>query len=159
MVKKGEKRPPRSKEWCQHISEGKKGKTQGSDNHFFGKHHTEETKVTISEAQIVDPKFKRCGEEHWNWKGGITERIWGLRHTNKAKVWRSAVFERDNYICQRCEIKGSRKHPINAHHIKPFAQYPKLGFEVSNGVTLCEDCHKLLRKITILELFLLKEEA
>lgn len=145
LAHKGKKRPPRSKEWCRHISEGKKGKTQGSDNHFFGKHHTKETKMAISEAQIADPKFKRNGDEHWNWQGGITCENHQARNTQELKNWRRAVYQRDNYTCQSCGVKGSRKHRLNAHHIKPFAKYPELRFEVSNGITRCEDCHKLLK--------------
>ena len=141
-VAKGEKRPLRSEEWCRHISEGKKGKTKGSDNHFFGKHHTEETKLALSKAHIADPKFKREGEEHWNWQGGVTDPNHEARNTQDLKTWRRAVYERDNYTCQRCSLKGVRKHPIEAHHIKAFAFYPDLRFEVNNGITLCKECHK-----------------
>ena len=145
MVKKGERRPPRSEEWCRHISEGKKGKTQGSDNHFFGKHHTEETKLALSKIHIANPKFKKEGEEHWNWQGGISCENHQARNTQELKNWRRAVYQRDNYTCQRCGVKGTRKHRLNAHHIKPFAKYPELRFEVSNGITLCYNCHKLLK--------------
>jgi 5-methylcytosine-specific restriction endonuclease McrA len=51
--------------------------------------------------------------------------------------WRKAVYTRDDYTCQECGAKGN----IVAHHVKPWAHYPELRFEVSNGITLCDDCH------------------
>jgi predicted restriction endonuclease len=62
-----------------------------------------------------------------------------IRRSTEYKQWRSAVFERDNYTCQRC---GSRGVKINAHHIKPFATFPELRTDVDNGITLCTACHK-----------------
>lgn len=59
------------------------------------------------------------------------------------KLWRKAVFKRDNYTCIWCGIKGSEpKGFLNADHIKPFSLYPELRFELSNGRTLCVPCHK-----------------
>lgn len=52
--------------------------------------------------------------------------------------WRKLVFERDNFTCVRC---GANKN-ITAHHIKPWNDYPELRYEVSNGETLCNYCHK-----------------
>ena len=54
--------------------------------------------------------------------------------------WRRKVFIRDNYTCQGCSIKFRRKY-LTAHHIKPWAKFPKLRFVVSNGSTLCRPCH------------------
>ena len=76
------------------------------------------------------------GKKHWNWKGGITPR---MLNTPEYKLWRKKVFERDNYTCQFC---GQRGGDLEADHIKPWALYPKLRFEVSNGRTLCKKCHK-----------------
>jgi len=60
------------------------------------------------------------------------------RYSPEAQQWRKAVFERDNYTCQICGIRGSY---LEADHIKPFAFFPELRFELYNGRTLCRSCH------------------
>jgi macrodomain Ter protein organizer (MatP/YcbG family) len=55
------------------------------------------------------------------------------------KLWRNAVFERDQYICQKCEKKGCY---LNAHHKKTFKDYPELRTCIDNGITLCLECHR-----------------
>ena len=57
--------------------------------------------------------------------------------------WRNQVFRRDNYQCINCEMIGY----IEAHHIKSWANYPDLRFEVDNGMTLCKKCHNEANKI------------
>lgn len=51
---------------------------------------------------------------------------------------RPQIFERDSYTCALCSKVGSK---LNAHHIRTWAFYPELRFELSNLVTLCKDCH------------------
>lgn len=76
---------------------------------------------------------------HPSWKGGITPINAKLRRSNEYTKWRLSVFERDDYTCQECgDCTGGN---LNAHHIKAFAYYPDLRFEISNGITLCETCH------------------
>jgi len=53
--------------------------------------------------------------------------------------WRKKVFERDQYTCQKCLQYG---RTLNAHHIKPYKDFPELRFEVTNGITYCESCHR-----------------
>ena len=36
-------------------------------------------------------------------------------------------------------IKGGK---LNAHHLKSWALFPELRFEISNGITLCVICHR-----------------
>lgn len=85
-------------------------------------------------------KFNPLTEKyHWNYKGGITPKNKAIRNSAQIKFWRTKVFERDNFTCQKCKCKGGK---LNAHHIKPFALFPHLRTELSNGITLCETCHK-----------------
>ena len=80
------------------------------------------------------------GENNSNWKGGITPLNLKIRHSREYKLWRKAIFERDNYTCIWCgDKKGGN---LNADHIKPFALFPELRFAIDNGRTLCELCHK-----------------
>ena len=84
------------------------------------------------------------GENSPTWEGGKSTINATIRASSEYKLWRKAVFERDNYTCIWCkESNGNGKAIVlNADHIKPFAFFPELRFEVSNGRTLCADCHK-----------------
>lgn len=85
---------------------------------------------------------QRKGEKHWNWQGGKTPKAKQIRNSFEYKIWRTAVFKRDNYTCVWCGIKGSQTGGyLNADHIKPFALFPELRFAIDNGRTLCKSCH------------------
>ena len=66
-----------------------------------------------------------------------------LRYSKKMQMWRTNVFERDNYTCQECGARnGNGKAVIlNADHIRPFALFPEQRFDIDNGRTLCKPCH------------------
>ncbi len=59
------------------------------------------------------------------------------------KIWRTQVFARDNYTCQKCGQIGGR---LEAHHLKRWVDYPELRFTLYNGQTLCKDCHSKTNK-------------
>jgi len=109
----------------------------------------EETKDKIRFAHIGKTNFNslnnlKKGEEHWNWKGGISPLNHSLRTSAMFEIWRNAVFLRDNFTCQNpnCEYCNNKigvfLHP---HHIKPLSLYPELAFDVSNGITYCKEFH------------------
>lgn len=83
------------------------------------------------------------GEKGSNWKGGITSKNKEIRNSIEFRLWREAIFIKDNWICQRCKISGGHLHP---HHIFNFASYFDLRFDISNGITLCKKCHDEFHK-------------
>lgn len=100
------------------------------------KEFKENISLKLKGRKVPEEKIIK-GEDHWNWKGGVSRN----RHTSyKYIVWRSSIFERDNWTCQTCRIRGGY---LEAHHIKSWARYPELRYDINNGVTLCRDCHSL----------------
>lgn len=93
-------------------------------------------KIPIEQVERM-AKTKTGSQSHF-WKGGITPMNKVIRQSYEYKLWREAVFKRDNYTCVWCGFKGY----VQADHIKPFALYPELRFAIDNGRTLCVPCHK-----------------
>lgn len=79
------------------------------------------------------------GEKHHNWKGGISPLNKMLRESPLGREWRRSVLRRDDFTCVMCGKRGVHLH---VDHIKPFAYFPELRFELSNGRALCIPCHK-----------------
>lgn len=85
------------------------------------------------------------GENHPFYNPDITEEE---REDRKRKrqtripgyvLWRSAIFERDNFTCQVCGKYGTI---LNAHHLEAYSDSPELRMVITNGVTLCSECHR-----------------
>ena len=98
---------------------------------------------TKERMKIAQQKRVQTGNHNW-WVHGIADENLKIRGSTEYTYWRKAVFERDDYTCQECGIRSSVgiKVVLNADHIKPFALFPELRFDIDNGRTLCEDCHR-----------------
>ena len=136
----------------------------------FGKRHTNETKIRISNSemgkivsmktrkkignayvktqkrmkQITELGKSKKGKNNPNWKGGVSKLKVYKHYRNKEYLeWRKIVFERDNYTCQICANRSSRGNPvvIHPHHIKSYTNYLELRYDADNGITLCISCH------------------
>jgi len=127
---------PVSEETRKKISESEKGKivsikTRKLISKFMkGRHHSPATEIKKGDT----------GEKSRSWKGGHSRCYNEGYYSAEYVQWRKDVFKRDNYTCQEC---GENKNYVTAHHIKSFAHFPELRFDIENGLTLCEDCHKL----------------
>jgi len=121
------------------------------NKNWLGKKHSIDSKIKIGDALrnkkrplFSDITIKRMsdaqrGEKNNMWKGGITPINKIIRTSKEYNIWRDKVFKRDGYKCQMCPQVGGKLH---ADHVKPFAYYPELRFDVNNGRTLCVPCHK-----------------
>ena len=122
------------------LSEAKKGKKCV----WYGKKHTQETKLKISKAnkgRCFTEKHKKKlserrkgrhfseetrrklseamkGNKNWNWQGGITPIIQRIRHSEKYQQWRQSCFIRDNFTCQKCGDNTGGN--LVVHHKKAF---------------------------------------
>lgn len=132
LSKVGKKRKPFSIVWREKMSLSKKGNKPNN----FGKPRSLYARVKSGLAHL--------GDKNHNWKGGVsrlnkTERQMAMYGT-EYKLWRRAVFERDNYLC----IWGGKEHgtKVQADHIKAWKDYPALRYAIDNGRTLCVSCHR-----------------
>ena len=105
-------------------------------------------------------------EKSYRWKGGITLLNHVIRNCTRYKEWRTSIFHKDNFTCVHC---GTRGGYLIAHHIIFFSTLMeehnittfeeaiqcKALWEVSNGITLCIECHEeehaRLRTLDIVE--------
>lgn len=88
--------------------------------------------------------LRQLGAKSHFWEGGKVDTNMHVRTHHLYKEWRTKVFARDEYTCQSCfrhagEIDSDKK--LTAHHIIAFSEEPKTRLKVSNGITLCWQCH------------------
>lgn len=148
---KGDNNPSKRKEVREKISKSKKGVRTIS---MLGKHHREDSKKKSSISnrgqkrspstieKIREKRKLQVGDKCPGWKGGITSKLKILRNNDEYANWRKQIFERDNYKCRICNEGGN----LNAHHIVSFSERLDIIYEISNGLTLCYNCHNDFHK-------------
>lgn len=132
---------PRSKEVRNKISEG--CKKNGIGKWMTGRKRPTELRIRHSKKikEIV------TSGNHNFWKGGISKQNRtfksNFQNTIEYRLWRTAVFEKDNYTCVWCGARNGngKKIVLNADHIQSFANFPELRLAIDNGRTLCRECH------------------
>lgn len=170
----GKKRAPISEETRRKMSEARIGKRwkcseQAKQNMSLGKKKfyeqggksprlgaivSEEVRERIKEKLSgkklsKEARLKRSitlpnGPDHHGWKGGVSKESEKVRKSIESRLWREAVFARDNWTCQKTGKRGVKLH---CHHIKNFSQHPELRFAIDNGISLSEEAHKEFHKI------------
>lgn len=117
------------------ISDGlKEAYKKNKRTSLKGRIVSEETRLKISQAikQLYDKGILKQID-----LGKTSERTKAYASL-KYQLWRNKLFKRDKYTCQDCGQIGKE---LNAHHILFWSEFPKLRYDLGNGVTLCRGCH------------------
>lgn len=103
----------------------------------IGKKHSLESRQKLSQVHLAR------GSKHWAWRDGKSSRRVRPRNSLKYRLWREAVFRRDDWTCVICKARSGNGVTVQleADHIKPWAYFPRLRYKVENGRTLCKVCH------------------
>lgn len=62
------------------------------------------------------------------------------KQLKRYKKFRTLVIRRDNYTCQVCGNKKS-KRSLTVHHIDGYRYNPEWRLYLGNAITLCHECH------------------
>lgn len=96
----------------------------------------------ISKAKLGKPNYKT--RKYGNGKMKNYPESERIRKSFEYELWRKAIFQRDNFTCQRYRIFGGE---LRAHHINNFADFPELRLALDNGITLSKKAHGEFHKI------------
>ncbi len=123
---------------CQSLSQSQwvRDNQKGSNNPFYGKKHSDNTKIKQSKSK------KDLVQSGWKPASYIDGRskIVGKDHLSRDTEWRKIrklALDRDNYTCQLC--KGAKATQV--HHIVP-RKLVKV-HNLHNLISLCKLCHEL----------------
>ena len=128
------------------------GKWNGSQNKTMFIHNKCGTKFMKSPNSFI--QGHRCnnnscchasGENHYRWNPNLTyEDRTKERKSEKDYIpFIKSVLQRDNYCCQCCHSKRN----LVVHHKDGYNWCIDRRTDLSNGVTLCNDCHKNFHNI------------
>lgn len=126
IIKKGNDNPSKRQGVRDKISLAKKGIPPS----------TETIKAVINAHKGFLGKDARNGR----WKEDRTTLKKTNRRGDPAYVeWRITVYRRDGFKCKLSSESCLGR--LEAHHIKPWRNYPELRYEINNGITLCHAHH------------------
>lgn len=149
------KHKPHSEIACKNMSDAKKGKMPKFIPNNKGRIPTETARKNMSLAHkgkkpSKETRFKmglaRRGEKNNLWRGGKMNQYpenEKIRKSIEYRLWREAVFARDNWTCQKTGVKGGR---LVVHHVQNFADFPELRTSIENGITLSKETHNEFHK-------------
>lgn len=119
---------------CSYCGEVLPPMTQHQINMY--KHHFCTNKDCLFKwRKLHSPK----GENHPRYNPNLTnEDREDRRNSPYYNEWIRQIYKKDGYVCRCC----GKNSGFNAHHLNGYNWDKEHRFDVNNGITLCEDCHK-----------------
>jgi len=142
------------------------------DGRSFKKYYCKECEKEINWKSFFHGQGRckscsRIGKNNPNYIDGRKSLYSSIRGLEEYKNWRNQIFKRDSYTCQECG--NNQSNNLNAHHktefnkllqefLKEYDQFSPIEdketlvrlamkwqpfWYIDNGITLCEDCHKI----------------
>lgn len=116
-------------------------------------HSTENRKKLIAKMQTREYREKcrvaKLGIKNPNYNTNLTKeeriKMYKDKRDDEYKFWRRKVYERDLFTCQLTGEKS--KGNIVAHHLDGYDWCKEKRLDISNGITLRSDIHRLFHKI------------
>lgn len=105
----------------------------------------EQTKEQWQDEDYRKMRSEKCreqmsGEKSPHYNPNLTdEDRQDRRYIQGYSEWKQEVKRQANYTCDCC---GKRGVKLNSHHLNNYKDNPNKRTDVSNGVCLCEQCHK-----------------
>lgn len=110
-------------------------------------HPDKDTRITYDSLRgghecffCATDKLRGENSPHYNHNVSDEDRARDRRYDAEHHRWRVQVFIRDNYTCAACNTFN--RNNINAHHMDSHHWCIERRHDITNGVTLCKECHK-----------------
>ena len=137
---KGQKLTEEHKKKISKATKGRRGTWRGEKLPDYIK---EKIRKTLTGHKLSEKTRKRIsisllGVKEDEWLGFASNKRQKYNHSKEHKLWREAIFKRDNYTCVWCGERGY----LEADHIQRWCDFPELRLAIDNGRTLCRKCHK-----------------
>ena len=128
----------------------RQAKLKNPIKYWLGKKRSQQTIDKIKKTKRKNPLIR---EKSARWKGGISSIIDCFRNGYQNRQWKSDVFTKDGYSCQKCFLKSHSS--LVVHHIQSLsnlfyknnittleqAETCEELCNINNGIVLCSNCH------------------
>ena len=130
---------PKGSKWTEEQKE--KARVAHTGLKYSDEHRKAISMSSFGKKMPLSARIAKSGSRHPNWKGGLDRLAEAIRRLPESYAWSKKVFEKDGYRCCKCGCRGK----LSAHHKKAFGLLVKEFLEFYNQFSWLEDREILIR--------------